>query len=193
MIPASWAAAPNCAMELPSGDDEELLLLSDDDGTTLELPSCDDGAHPGGASSSQGIAKRKAAPFAESPHLRGRQRTLAIATGIGAGRKPSSSNLRRGSHTARRELMQGSACNGSASGQGARGVVPRDCVCCGNILVGGTHECDTCRLRPLCAACFTPEEHNCPGWPVFAAEFAALEEDGGLPSVGDGCSDAGSS
>ena len=114
MIPASWAAAPNCAMELPSGDDEELLLLSDDDGTTLELPSCDDGAHPGGASSSQGIAKRKAAPFAESPHLRGRQRTLAIATGIGAGRKPSSSNLRRGSHTARRELMQGSACSGSA-------------------------------------------------------------------------------
>ena len=54
MIPASWAAAPNCAMGLPSGDDGE--LPSDDDGL-VELPSgdCDDG----GASSSQGIAKRR--------------------------------------------------------------------------------------------------------------------------------------
>ena len=60
MIPASWAAAPNCAMGLPSDDDGELpfaaLLPSDDDGL-VELPSgdCDDG----GASSSQGIAKRR--------------------------------------------------------------------------------------------------------------------------------------
>ena len=48
MIPASWAAAPNCAMGLPSDGDGELpfaaLLPSDDDGL-VELPS--------------GIAKRR--------------------------------------------------------------------------------------------------------------------------------------
>ena len=60
MIPASWAAAPNCAMGLPSDDDGELqfaaLLPSDDDGL-VELPSGD--WDDGGASSSQGIAKRR--------------------------------------------------------------------------------------------------------------------------------------
>ena len=56
-IPASWAAAPNCAMALPSDDDGEFPAL---------LPSDDDGQMELGASISQGlprslagIAKRK--------------------------------------------------------------------------------------------------------------------------------------